>query len=144
MLGDTDAGRQPLSGGENPLAGARLAFVGAGVMAESIISGLLKKGLIPPSHIIASHPRPEQRRHFADRYGIATAESNREAAERGDLVLLTIKPQVLHSVMRQLHANLRPEQVVVSVIAGAPVDVLAAGLGHEAVVRVMPNTPAQV
>jgi pyrroline-5-carboxylate reductase len=113
-------------------------------MAESMISGLLKKGLIPPAHIVASHPRMEQRRHFADRYGIATAESNREAADRADLVLLTIKPQVLQGVMRQLHASLRPEQVVVSVIAGAPIDVLVEGLGHQAVVRVMPNTPAQV
>jgi pyrroline-5-carboxylate reductase len=139
-----EAGRSAASGAENPLADARVAFVGAGVMAESMISGLLKQGLIPPAHIVASHPRAEQRRHFADRFGIATTESNREAADRGDLVLLTIKPQVLQGVMRQVSGSLRPEQVVVSVIAGAPVDVLVHGLAHEAVVRVMPNTPAQV
>ncbi len=131
-------------GSESPLAGARIAFVGAGVMAESMIAGLLKKTMIPPQSIVASHPRADRRQKLAERFAIQTAESNREAAESADLVVLTIKPQVLQSVMRQLFGNLRPEQVVVSVIAGAPIDVLVKGLGHEAIVRVMPNTPAQV
>lgn len=129
---------------ENPLADARIAFVGAGVMAEAMIAGLLKKAMIPPERIVASHPREDRRHKLSERFGILTAESNRESADGADLVLLTIKPQVLQSVMRQLFGSLTPEQVVVSVIAGAPVDVLVTGLGHESVVRVMPNTPAQV
>ncbi|MGH2617250.1 MAG: pyrroline-5-carboxylate reductase [Thermomicrobiales bacterium] len=126
------------------LADARLAFVGAGVMAESMIAGLLKKALIPADHIIASHPRADRRQKLEERFGIRTTESNRAAAEGADLVLLTINPQVLQSVMRQLFGILKPHQVVISVIAGAPIDVLVRGLGHEEVVRVMPNTPAQI
>jgi pyrroline-5-carboxylate reductase len=129
---------------DNPLAEARLAFVGAGVMGESMIAGLLKNALIPPGHIVASHPRADRRQRLEEQFGIATRESNREAADGADLVLLTIKPQVLHAVMRQLSGNLTPDQVVVSVIAGAPIDVLVEGLAHQAVARVMPNTPAQV
>jgi pyrroline-5-carboxylate reductase len=128
----------------NPLSDARLAFVGAGVMAESMIAGLLKNAMVPPGHIVASHPREQRRQKLAAQFGIGTVESNREAAESADLVLLTIKPQVLRGVMSQLSGSLKPEQVVVSVIAGAPIDVLVGGLGHQAVVRVMPNTPAQV
>jgi pyrroline-5-carboxylate reductase len=128
----------------NPLGDARLAFVGAGVMAESMIAGLLKQAMIPPAHIVASHPRADRRRKLEERLGIETVEGNREAAHGADLVVLTIKPQVLRTVMRQLFGSLSPEQVVVSVIAGAPIDVLMDGLGHEAIVRVMPNTPAQV
>lgn len=126
------------------LADAHLAFIGAGVMAESMIAGLLKKGLLPAGHITASHPREDQRHKLHDRFGIQTTESNRDAARGADVVLLTIKPQVLKGVMPQLAGALAPEQVVVSVIAGAPIDVLSAGLKHEAIVRVMPNTPAQV
>jgi pyrroline-5-carboxylate reductase len=129
---------------ENPLADARLAFVGAGVMGESMIAGLLKQGLVPPARIVASHPRADRRQRLEEQFGIATIESNREAAEGADLVMLTIKPQVLQRVMRQLSGNLNAEQVVVSVIAGAPIDVLVQGLAHQAVARVMPNTPAQV
>jgi pyrroline-5-carboxylate reductase len=128
----------------NPLSDARLAFVGAGVMAESMIAGLLKNAMVPPGHVVASHPREQRRQKLAAQFGIETIESNREAAEGADLVLLTIKPQVLRGVMSQLSGCLKPEQVVVSVIAGAPIDVLVNGLGHQAVVRVMPNTPAQV
>lgn len=128
----------------NPLGDVRIAFVGAGVMAESMIVGLLKKDLIPPDHVIASHPREDRRQRLEERFGILTTESNIGAAQGADLVVLTIKPQVLQAVMRQLSGSLSPEQVVVSVIAGAPIDVLLHGLGHQAIARVMPNTPAQV
>ncbi|MGI9254920.1 MAG: pyrroline-5-carboxylate reductase family protein, partial [Thermomicrobiales bacterium] len=126
------------------LAGARLAFIGAGVMAESMIAGLLKRGLIAPDGIIASHPRADRREKLVARFGIATAEHNAEAASGADLVFLTVKPQVLTGVMKQLKGQLQPHQVAVSIIAGAPFSLLRQGLNHEAIVRVMPNTPAQI
>ena len=128
----------------DPLSGARLAFVGAGVMAESMIAGLLAKGLIDPGRIVASHPRADRRERLHQRFGIEAVEANREAATRADVVLLTIKPQVLSGVMKQLHGRLEPRQVAVSVIAGAGIGSLSRGLGHDAIVRVMPNTPAQI
>jgi pyrroline-5-carboxylate reductase len=75
---------------------------------------------------------------------VRVAESNLEAASEADLVVLTIKPQVLAPVMRQLKGNLREDQVVVSVLAGTTFAKLRSGLEHEALVRVMPNTPAQI
>jgi pyrroline-5-carboxylate reductase len=132
------------SRGEGALEGTNLAFVGAGVMAESMIAGLLNRGLVAPAQIVASHPREDRRRRLVDRFGIRTVEGNREAATQSDLVLLTVKPQVLTAVMRQLHGRLEPRQVAISIIAGASIDKLSRGLGHDAIVRVMPNTPAQV
>jgi pyrroline-5-carboxylate reductase len=129
---------------ENPLSNTRLAFIGAGVMAESMIAGLLKQERVAPHQIVASHPREDQRDKLCARYGIVSVESNREAAQTADVVLLTIKPQVLQGVMRQLAGTLYADQIAVSVIAGAPIDVLTRGLQHRAVARVMPNTPAQV
>ena len=139
-----DAGQYSARSNANPLGDVRIAFVGAGVMAESMIAGLLKKDLIPADHVMASHPREDRRRRLEERFGILTTESNIGAAGGADLVVLTIKPQVLQAVMRQLSGSLSPEQVVVSVIAGAPIDVLLRGLDHQSIARVMPNTPAQV
>jgi pyrroline-5-carboxylate reductase len=129
---------------ENVLQDARIAFIGAGVMAESMLAGLLKQGLVTPDQIVASHPRADRRARLEDRFGISTSESNVDAAHGADLVLLTIKPQVLGAVTKQLHGRLSPEQVVISVIAGATVSTLRKQLGHTSLVRVMPNTPAQV
>lgn len=138
------AGQDVGSEMDNPLAEARIAFIGAGVMGEAMIAGLLKNALVPPKHIVASHPREDRRQRLSERFGIATIESNREAAEGAEIVLLTIKPQVLQSVMRQLFGSLTPKQIVASVIAGASIETLVQGLGHDALARVMPNTPAQV
>jgi pyrroline-5-carboxylate reductase len=132
------------SAGATPLAGTTIAFVGAGVMAESIIAGLLAKQMLPAGNIIASHPRDERLRRLGERFGVRVTTSNRDAAIEADLVVLTIKPQVLGPVMKQLHGQLSPRQVVISIIAGASLSSLRRGLGHDAVVRVMPNTPAQI
>ncbi len=143
------SGAQSLESDEMPatdgiLAGARVAFLGAGVMAEAMIAGLLAKEMIAPERIVASHPRADRRERLHDRFGIVVAAENRQAAEGADLVLLTVKPQVLGGVMKQLHGRLEPRQVAISIIAGASIGALSRGLGHDAIVRVMPNTPAQI
>ncbi|MGH2562066.1 MAG: pyrroline-5-carboxylate reductase [Thermomicrobiales bacterium] len=126
------------------LEGAKLAFVGAGVMAEAMIAGLLDRRLVNPERIVASHPRSDRRERLILRFGIQVVEGNREAIAESDLVFLTVKPQILGILMKQLHGRLTPEQVVISIIAGAGIDSLSRGLGHDAIARVMPNTPAQI
>lgn len=126
------------------LAGARLGFVGGGVMAETMIAGLLSRNLLAASQLIVSHPREERRERLRSRFSVEVVAENRDAAAWSDLVLLTVKPQAFPSVARQLHGLLEPRQVVLSIIAGAGIDTLRTGLGHDAIVRVMPNTPAQV
>ncbi len=130
--------------GTNGLHGRKIAFIGAGVMAESMLAGMLKQELVAPGQIVASHPRADRRARLEERFGVTAVESNLEAARGADLVLLTIKPQVLGSVTKQLFGQLSPDQVVISVIAGATVKTLRKQLGHDAMVRVMPNTPAQI
>jgi pyrroline-5-carboxylate reductase len=126
------------------LSSSRLAIIGAGVMAESMIAGLLARNMIAPDRIVASHPRVERRDQLVTKFGIRTVESNAEAARDVDLILLTIKPQVLSGVMRQIKGSLRQGQVVISILAGASIRALRTGLEHDAIVRVMPNTPAQI
>jgi pyrroline-5-carboxylate reductase len=126
------------------LAGVKLAFVGAGVMAEAMIAGLLDRGLVRREQIVASHPREDRRASLERKFGIESVDSNRDAAATSELVFLTVKPQALTPVMKQLYGRLEPRQVVISIVAGANIETLSRGLGHGAIVRVMPNTPAQV
>lgn len=127
-----------------PLSGTKVAFVGAGVMAEAMIAGLLDQRLLEPGQIVVSHPRQDRRDELIARYGIEAVEVNRDAVAGSDLVLLTVKPQVLRPIMKQLHGRFEPRQVALSIIAGASIKSLGRGLGHDAIVRVMPNTPAQI
>lgn len=132
------------AGERTALAGVKIAFVGSGVMGEAMLAGLLAQGLVEPWQIVASHPRADRREQLVGRYGIGAAESNLDAARDADLVVLTVKPQVLAPVMRQLDGHLREDQVVISVLAGTTFAKLQNGLDHDALVRVMPNTPAQI
>ncbi len=127
----------------NPLADVPVSFVGVGVMAEAMIAGLLKQQLVPPAQVTGSHPRSGRRAELAARYGISVVESNRAAAQ-GAIVVLAVKPQKLLGVLQELKESVRAEQLVVSIIAGARLETIAGELLHPAVVRAMPNTPAQI
>ena len=128
----------------SPLQDRTIATVGTGVMAEAIIAGLLRAGLVEPRQVVASHARPERREHLEREYGIRAVASNVEAVQDADLVLLAIKPQMLVRVGREIGPHLRRGQLVLSVIAGATTRALTGILGHDQVVRSMPNTPARL
>jgi pyrroline-5-carboxylate reductase len=122
----------------------RLGIVGAGVMAEALIAGVIERGLAKSSDIIASHPRGERREELADKYHVEVTASNEEAVRRSEIVVLTIKPQLMHRVMAEIRPALQSDKLVISIIAGARLETLATELAHAALVRVMPNTPAQI
>lgn len=123
----------------------RLAFIGGGVMAEAIIGGALGAGLVRPDEVSVGEPVAARREQLARERGVAAFADNAEAVQRGvDLVFLAVKPQSLGEVMPGLGRALMADQTVVSIVAGATMDTLTGGLGHSAVARVMPNTPAQI
>ncbi len=126
------------------LRGQRLAFIGSGVMAEVMISGVLEKHLVGPEAIFASHPRTKRVEELATRLGITTSTSNREATHEADIVVLCVKPQRLNPVLSELAGQIQPHQLLISIVTGATTATLGRRLDHPAVVRVMPNTPAQI
>jgi len=136
----------------NPLSNCRLAFIGCGVMAEAIIAGLLRKQLVSQDQIVGSHPRAARREELNAKYGIEMFEQNKEAAlavypagpDSSSLLVLTVKPQRLRRVLEELKGSIHQEQLVVSVVAGAKIETIADELLHAAIVRTMPNTPAQI
>lgn len=124
--------------------GARIGVVGTGSMAEAMVAGILAMGLVEPCQVLCSHPRAERRAQLEERHGVAAVEDNAAAASAADVVLLAVKPQVLPAVMPELRSALTPDQLVLSVIAGASSHALGVGLDHPAIVRSMPNTPAAI
>ncbi len=122
-----------------------VAFIGAGAMAEAMLAGMLARGVDQPERITASHPRAGRRDELQARYGVSVVEANRDAARGADLVVLTVKPQVIRSALSELRDVIAPEQVVLSIAAGVPLTTIVNGLGgHGAAARAMPTTPAQI
>jgi pyrroline-5-carboxylate reductase len=128
----------------SPLSDVTIATVGSGVMAEAMIAGLLRGQLVRPEQVVASHPRQERRDALQGEYGIRTVTHNAEAVADADVILFGIKPQMLDKVGREIGPHLRRGQLVLSVLAGATTAALTGILGHDQVVRSMPNTPARL
>jgi pyrroline-5-carboxylate reductase len=121
----------------------RITFIGPGVMAEAMIAGLLHQKLATPKNIIASGPRLERGEELRKKYGIQATTDNAAAASQADVVVLSVKPQRLTSVMTGLH-KIRLEALVLSIVAGMSIQKIGKTLKHQAVVRSMPNTPGQI
>src|SRR5262245_30050206 len=113
-------------------------------MAEDLIRGLLHGGH-PARQILASAPRRDRLDEVVSLYDIATTTDNREVARKADILVLSIKPQILDKVVREITGEVRPGTLVVSVAAGIDTATIE-GLLPEGirVVRSMPNTPALV
>ena len=126
-----------------PGGGLRLAVLGAGVMGETLLSGLLRAGWTP-DRIVGTDRRPERQVELRARYGIDMV-SNVEAATDVHTVLLVVKPQDMADLLAEIGPVLAPGTLVVSLAAGVDTASIEAQLpAGTPVVRVMPNTPAQV
>lgn len=126
----------------------RIAFVGAGNMASSLIAGMVAMG-IDGGRISASARRPEQRELLKSCYGVDVHSSAGECAAGADVVILSVKPQVAQVTCREIAPHLSDDALILSIMAGIPVLNLLAWLNSSrtsarAIVRCMPNTPASV
>lgn len=136
----TDATSTTAGGLDAP---GRVGLIGAGVMGETVLAGLLRAGWAA-GDVVATDRRPERCAELTDRYGIATTD-NLTAVREAATVVLVVKPQDLVSVLDEIAPALRPGNLVVSLVAGVPTDLIESRLPADTpVVRVMPNTPARV
>lgn len=119
----------------------RIAFIGAGNMAASLIGGLRAKGL-EATQIRASDPGAETRARVTAEHGIETFADNADAVQGADVVVLAVKPQAMKAVCEALRPSLAPNQLVVSIAAGITCASMTHWLGAQPIVRCMPNTPA--
>ncbi len=121
-----------------------IAFVGAGMMGEAMIAGLLKDRLVPAGQIIATGIRQERLDQLHERHGVRVTTDNRVAAHEADVIVFSLKPQTLPKVLPGLRGAIEPGNLVLSIIAGATIQTFQHALDHSAVVRSMPNTIAQI
>lgn len=125
-----------------------LAFIGCGVMAESMLAGLLREKIVSAKQIVASHPREDRRAELKKRYGIKVFADNASAAKAfkgsDSAVLLCVKPQRMNGVLKELAGKVTKEQLVISIVAGTTTEAISNALESDLVVRAMPNTPSQI
>ena len=123
---------------------SKVVFIGAGNMAEAIVSGMVDGGFCSPEKIIMTDVRPERLEDLSKEYGVSTSTDNR-VVKNAEIVLLAVKPQVMADVLKGIAPVLRSETLVISIMAGIPAAKIETLLGGKhRVVRVMPNTPALV
>ncbi len=113
-------------------------------MAEAMIGGLLSRHQLRPEDITASDKHRERLDELRERFGIRITPDNAAAARQGAVVVMAVKPQVLPAVFADIGGQVRPDALLLSIVAGTTIESIAAGTRHRAIVRTMPNTPAQV
>ena len=139
------------------LKGTKISFIGGGNMAEAIIKGVLSSGLVVPDQITVSDPLTERLIELENRYYVTTTKTlvgqgppvgNKWAVERGDIVILAVKPQVFPTIREEIRDAIKDGALVISIMAGVSIRNIALSISNSlaarALVRVMPNTPALV
>jgi len=125
-------------------ANPTIAIIGSGVMAEAMIAGILKQEVAKAENIYASDIRGERVEELHIQYGLKPFTDNLEAVKSADVVILSVKPQRMESVYGSLKGKIPSSAVVLSIVAGASLSTISSGLAHPAIIRAMPNTPAQI
>lgn len=126
------------------LESLHIAFIGAGVMGEAMIKGLLNKALVTPEQLIAADPHTNRGKELVGHYHLKYTSDNVEAAEGADVLVLSVKPQVMSAVLDGINNRIPDDAVVISIAAGFPIKKLIKEGGNKHVVRAMPNTPGQI
>ncbi|MDA0737418.1 MAG: pyrroline-5-carboxylate reductase [Nitrospirae bacterium] len=127
------------------LKNKKIAIIGAGNIAEALVSGLLKGRVVLPSNIFATDVSEQRRKLFKTRYGVRVGSNNVEAVKGAHVIILAVKPQVIDQVVAELKLPVKSDPLVLSVAAGVPISRLQANLrANTRIIRVMPNTPSIV
>ena len=121
----------------------KIGFIGGGVMAEALISGILNSNSYKPNQIGVSDPLRLRVEELEQKYGIECSIDNQRVIESSDIIIIAVKPQHIENVLEEIKTLGKSTQIVISIVAGATLYLLASKIGHNSVVRVLPNTAAQ-
>jgi pyrroline-5-carboxylate reductase len=124
---------------------SRIAILGCGTMGQALLEGLIAAGTSAPDHIVASVRRGDRAVELSSKTGVSVTTDNVDAASRGDVILLCVKPQGVEALLEnpELEAVLRGK-LLISICAGVRLQQLRAWLPHTRVIRAMPNTPCLI
>lgn len=128
-----------------PLRDKTIAIIGAGNMGEALVRGLLHTRAVSPNQLVAADIRPHRLELFANQFGIEVTDDSTRAAQDSDILLLAVKPQQMSELLASIRPAVDRSKLVISIAAGVPTTRIEEELGDTTrVVRVMPNTPAQI
>lgn len=122
----------------------KIAVIGVGMMGAAILNGILSRGFCDGAAVTVFDIDPAKTKKFADLYAVQIADSAPSAAANADVVLLAVKPQFMDALMTEIAVFIRKDALVISIAAGVRLAHLSETLGAANLVRVMPNTPAQI
>ncbi len=126
------------------LQNTKIAIIGPGVMGRTLVASLIHAGGCPPAEIAIAGPNPLRLDELCTEFLVSGSTSNRQVMEEADVVILAIKPQRLAQVANGARGAIRPDALLISIMAGVSIEALRRSFGVERVVRSMPNTPAQI
>lgn len=123
----------------------KIGFLGGGNMTEALVKGMLKAASVTTSEIAVADVALERLQHISRTYGVLTVSSNLDAVREADVIILSVKPQVIHKVLAEISPYIDGGKLVISIAAGITISTIEMALsGKVRIVRVMPNTPALV
>jgi pyrroline-5-carboxylate reductase len=122
-----------------------IGFIGAGKMAQAMISGILHTNLLSPENIIASALTENTLMEIKQRYQIRTSMSNLEVAKFADILILAVNPNVHTKVINEIKGFVKPDSIIITIAAGVTLENLNKAFGRKLkFIRTMPNTPSLV
>ena len=122
--------------------GKKVAILGSGKMGSILLQSFLRDGLLKAGETWATVAHAERARALKDKLKVHAGTDNREAVRGADIIFLCVKPQVVADVLREIRENVTRDQLLISVAASVPTDMIERGLEKDVpVVRAMPNTP---
>lgn len=123
----------------------KLGFIGTGNMASAIMGGIIKNQIIPANEIIGADVSAPGRERVKEQFGIHVTDNNKEVVEKADVIILSVKPQFYESVIHEIRATVKEEQIIITIAPGKTLAWLTEHFGKAVkIVRTMPNTPAMV
>ncbi len=122
----------------------KLAVIGTGNMGGAIATAVIQAELVLPKNLLLIEPDQEKREYLGNQLSCATSNQFDDLSENFDLILLAIKPQISREVLTNLRDHLHSHQLLLSILAGTSIESIQRLSDHTKVVRIMPNTPAQL
>ena len=123
----------------------KIGFIGGGTMAEAILAGMLDAKVAAAGEVLIGEPVAARRDYLSERYGVSVTDANPDVVAVSEMVLLAVKPQDLPKVYADIGRRfLSGKQSALSIVAGTKIKELSDGLNTGVIIRVMPNTPAQI
>ena len=127
----------------------KIAFIGSGNMAEALISSLIDSSVFNPDAILCSDISKKRLEYIHNNYNIHTSPDNFDVAQKADIIILSVKPQIILKVLDQISETVDSSKLIISIAAGISLDIIKKAMSKEGaktfrLIRAMPNTPALV